>query len=141
MLGRGGDFRQRQAAVTPGHHVAGAGDVDLGLVVFALDGARLVHLEQFRVQRPSVKLKDQLGDFRSSSKHDSSFFPLLPCDAVPPGRSDSHPRCARHLRDHEHNVYYSHSRQLGQRPLARRKLRRGNSALTNILVVPPPMLA
>ncbi len=51
MMGGGGHFGERQSAVAPRDDVAGAGDVDLDLVVAALDRARRADLEQFRMQR------------------------------------------------------------------------------------------
>src|SRR5208283_2366056 len=62
-------------SVSPSHHVAGAGDIDLGFIIPPRDSAGVVHFKQFRVQRPSVELKDQLRDFWSNSQHfHNSFF-------------------------------------------------------------------
>ncbi len=69
VMGRRGDLRQRLAGVSPGDHVAGAGDVDGRLVVASLDRASAVDLEQLGVQSPSKQLKDQLGDFGSNGQH------------------------------------------------------------------------
>ena len=74
MVGRGGDFGQRDAAVAPRDHVARAGDVDLGLVVAALDHARVADLEQFRVQWSAVELENQFRDFRSNGEHGGGFL-------------------------------------------------------------------
>jgi hypothetical protein len=49
--------------------MAGARDVDGGQIVAALDGARAVDGEQFRMQGPAVELKDELGNFRSDGEH------------------------------------------------------------------------
>ena len=49
--------------------MAGRGDVDRGFVVAPLDRSRAVDLEQFRVQGPTIQLKNQLGYFRSDGQH------------------------------------------------------------------------
>jgi hypothetical protein len=49
--------------------VTRAGDLDLGLIISALHGAGTIYLEKFRMKRPTVELKYQLGDFWSYGKH------------------------------------------------------------------------
>ena len=79
MVGGGGHLGQRQARVTPGHHVAGAGDVDLRGVAAALDRAGLEDLEQFGMERTPVKLKSQLRHFRPDGEHaDTSLIARFP---------------------------------------------------------------
>jgi hypothetical protein len=70
VVGAGGHLGQREPLVAPGHDVAGASDMDRGLIMAALDRAATVNLEQLRVLRSTVKLKNQLGNFRSDGKHD-----------------------------------------------------------------------
>jgi hypothetical protein len=49
MLGRGGHLRQRQARVPPRHHVARAGNVDLGQVIPSPDRLGMINLEELRM--------------------------------------------------------------------------------------------
>jgi hypothetical protein len=44
--------------------VSRAGDIDLGLVLAALDGTGSVGLEEFRMERPPIQSKYQFRDFR-----------------------------------------------------------------------------
>ena len=70
-MGAGGHFCQRDAFVTPGYRVAGAGDVDGCFVVAAFNCSCGVDLKQFWVQRSSIKLKHQFSDFRSYGQHNN----------------------------------------------------------------------
>jgi hypothetical protein len=54
--------------------VAGAGDADCGFVPTAIDRASIENLEQLGVQRPSIELEHQLGDFWSDGKHGTDSF-------------------------------------------------------------------
>ena len=74
MVRRSSHFGKRQPLVTPGDDVAGAGDVNGGLVVAALDVTRLMDFEQFRMQGPAIKLEDQFSDFWSNGKHDRYLY-------------------------------------------------------------------
>jgi hypothetical protein len=49
--------------------VAGAGDVDLGRVLSALDRTSFEDLKKLRMLRTPIELKRQLRDFRSNSEH------------------------------------------------------------------------
>src|SRR6516164_2625051 len=69
MGGAAGDFSQRQPAKAPGDDVAGAGDIDRGVVLATADRARGEDLEQFRVQWSAVELKNEFGNFRTNGKH------------------------------------------------------------------------
>jgi hypothetical protein len=76
MPGGGGHFGERESRVTPRHYVAGAGNVDLGLIISALDGAGTIYFKKFRMQRPTVELKNQLGDFWPYGKHCGNSFSI-----------------------------------------------------------------
>ena len=69
VIGGRSDFGQCQGVIPPSDQVPGARDVDRGLVFAALDGPRRMNLEQLGVERTTVKLKDQLGNFRSNREH------------------------------------------------------------------------
>ena len=68
MLCRSGHFRQRLALVSPCHHMACTGDVDLCLKAIAFDVTRLQHLEKFGVQRTSIDLESKLGNFGANGR-------------------------------------------------------------------------
>src|SRR5260221_691323 len=63
MLGAGGHLRERQPLISPTYEVAGARDAHCRLVGAALDRLCFEDLEQLRMQRTTVNLKRQLGNF------------------------------------------------------------------------------
>ncbi len=73
-MSRGADFGQHQPVVAPGDDVAGAGNADRGFVAATLHGVAAVDFEQLGMQRPSIELENQLGDFWSNGKHGMSSF-------------------------------------------------------------------
>jgi hypothetical protein len=114
MPGRGRHFGQRESPITPSNDVARAGDLDLGLIISALHGAGTICLEKFRMKRPTVELKNQLGDFWSYGKHCNISFFIY--SAIEHARGK-----------HEHGTllslteaYYNLKIFLGERPLCQK---------------------
>ena len=73
-MGAGGHFGERLALVTPGHDVAGTGDVDRGFIVPPLDRAAAVNHEELWVQHAPIQLKNQFSDFGSDGEHGAGSF-------------------------------------------------------------------
>src|SRR5437899_12880848 len=54
---RGGHFGQMEIAIVPGNHVAGSGDANRRLTVFALDSSNGQNVKKLRMERTAVELK------------------------------------------------------------------------------------
>jgi hypothetical protein len=63
VVRRRGHFSERQAVVLPTDNVPRVRNLHGRFVTVPLDLPRALHLEQLRVQRSAVQLKDQLSDF------------------------------------------------------------------------------
>ena len=69
VIGRRGDFRQRQPGMLPSEKMTTGGDLDGRSVAAPLNFRETVRLEQLRVQCPSKQVEVEFRDFRSYGKH------------------------------------------------------------------------
>lgn len=74
MVCRRAHFGERQSLVVPCHEMTGCRNIDPRVEVAWRNLARVVDFEQLGVQRSRVKLKNQLGDFRSNRQHGGDSY-------------------------------------------------------------------